>query len=233
MKFIKILFMKDYANSHLKLKQTVIWAFCFHKFGWYLKVKVGLLKAKTLFTEGKGFFTSFSCSGNVRSLISHGSQTWRFHSAFILQCSLLHLALNWVLELLSDPDVMRSTPSLCPLHLTKSSHLSFVWWWLTNIVKQLCLSFATFKNGDMSFWLGQCFFIMICHFDWDDAFSRRTAVWVFSEIQRKTTSLWALLLAQLKEELQSSSFNHKTRKSKSIPVCLTFYNQNGTLWLKP
>ena len=127
---------------------------------------------------------------------------------------------------------MRSTPSLCPLHLTKSSHPSFVWWWLTNIVKQLCLSFATSK-------------MVICHFDWDNAFlswyviligmtlfSRRTAVWVFSEIQRKTTSLWALLLAQLKEELQSSSFNHKTRKSKSIPVCLTFYNQNGTLWLK-
>lgn len=99
-------------------------------------------------------------SGNVPSLISRGSQTWQFHSAFILQCSLLHLALNWVLELLSDPDVMRSTPSLCPLHLTKSSYLSFVWWWLTNIVKQLCLSFATFKNGDMSFWLGWRFFLV-------------------------------------------------------------------------
>ena len=41
--------MKDYANSRLKLKRTVIWAFCLHRFGWYLKVKVGLLKAKTLF----------------------------------------------------------------------------------------------------------------------------------------------------------------------------------------
>ena len=52
--------MKDYANSRLKLKRTVIWAFCLHKFGWYLKVKVGFLKAKTLFTEGKGFFAFFS-----------------------------------------------------------------------------------------------------------------------------------------------------------------------------
>ena len=174
LKFIKILSMKDYANSRLKLKQTVIWAFGFiknvnrlHNIGWYLKVKVTLLKVKTLFTEGKGFFASFSCTGNVRSLISRGSQTWRFHSAFILQCSLLHLALNWVLELLSDPGVMRSTPSLCPLHLTKSSHLSSVWWWLTNIVKQLCLSFATFIligtmlfYHDMSFWLGQHFFLV-------------------------------------------------------------------------
>ena len=174
LKFIKILSMKDYANSRLKLKQTVIWAFGFiknvnrlHNIGWYLKVKVTLLKVKTLFTEGKGFFASFSCTGNVRSLISRGSQTWRFHSAFILQCSLLHLALNWVLELLSDPGVMRSTPSLCPLHLTKSSHLSSVWWWLTNIVKQLCLSFATFIligtmlfYHDMLFWLGQHFFLV-------------------------------------------------------------------------
>ena len=52
--------MKDYANLRLKLKRTVIWAFCLHKFGLYLKVKVGLLKAKTLFTEGKGFFAFFS-----------------------------------------------------------------------------------------------------------------------------------------------------------------------------
>ena len=60
LKFIKISSMKDYANSRLKLKRTVIWTFCLHKFGWYLKVKVGFLKAKTLFTEGKGFFAFFS-----------------------------------------------------------------------------------------------------------------------------------------------------------------------------
>ena len=52
--------MKYYANSRLKLKRTVISAFCLHKFGWYLKVKVGLLKAKTLFTKEKGFFDFFS-----------------------------------------------------------------------------------------------------------------------------------------------------------------------------
>ena len=51
--------MKDYANSRLKLKQTIISAFCLPKFGLYLRVKVGLLKAKTLFAEGKGFFAFF------------------------------------------------------------------------------------------------------------------------------------------------------------------------------
>ena len=55
----KISPMKDYANSRLKLKQTVIWAFCLHKLV-ILKVKVGLLKAKTLFSEGKDFFAFFS-----------------------------------------------------------------------------------------------------------------------------------------------------------------------------
>ena len=53
---MKISSMKDYANSRLKLKRTEIWAFCLHKFESYLKVKVCLLKARTLFTEGKGFF---------------------------------------------------------------------------------------------------------------------------------------------------------------------------------
>ena len=33
LKFIKISSMKDYANSRLKLKRTLIWAFCLHKFG--------------------------------------------------------------------------------------------------------------------------------------------------------------------------------------------------------
>ena len=55
----KISPMKDYANSRLKLKQTVIWAFVYISW-WYLKVKVGLLKAKTLFSEGKDFFAFFS-----------------------------------------------------------------------------------------------------------------------------------------------------------------------------
>ena len=32
----KSMFNKDCANSRLKLKRTVIWAFCLHKFGWYL-----------------------------------------------------------------------------------------------------------------------------------------------------------------------------------------------------
>ena len=65
--------MKDYANSRLKLKRTVIWAFCLHKFGWYLKVKVGFLKAKTLFTEGKGFFAFFSDQAmfDLWSLVDH------------------------------------------------------------------------------------------------------------------------------------------------------------------
>ena len=77
--------MKDYANLRLKLKRTVIWAFCLHKFGLYLKVKVGLLKAKTLFAEGKGFFAFFSDEAmfDPWSLVDHrrGDSTphcWRF-----------------------------------------------------------------------------------------------------------------------------------------------------------
>ena len=73
LKVIKILSMKDYANSRLKLKRTVIWTFCLHKFGWYLKVKVGFRKAKTLFTEGKGFFAFFSDQAmfDLWSLVDH------------------------------------------------------------------------------------------------------------------------------------------------------------------
>ena len=43
-----------------KIEANRNFSFCSHKFGWYLKVKVGLLKAKTLFTKGKRFFDFFS-----------------------------------------------------------------------------------------------------------------------------------------------------------------------------
>ena len=106
--------MKDYANSRLKLKRTVIWAFCLHKFGLYLKVKVGLLKAKTLFAEGKGFFAFFSDQAmfNPWSLMDHrrGDSTphssrqrkWSCnHHLLLQQCMNTKLFLHRLLQLWS------------------------------------------------------------------------------------------------------------------------------------
>ena len=85
--------MKDYANLRLELKRTVIWAFCLHKFGLYLKVKVGLLKAKTLFAEGKGFFAFFS--DEAMFTVDHcGSQTRGFYSTLLAFPKLRTLSLQ-------------------------------------------------------------------------------------------------------------------------------------------
>ena len=56
---------KDFVHERLckftpEIEANRNLSFFLHKFGWYLKAKVGFLKAKTLFTEGKGFFAFFS-----------------------------------------------------------------------------------------------------------------------------------------------------------------------------
>ena len=51
--------MKDFANSRLKLKRTVIWAFCLYNFGWYLKQKSVFLKRRHCSLKGKVSSLSF------------------------------------------------------------------------------------------------------------------------------------------------------------------------------
>ena len=128
--------MKDYANSRLKLKRTVTWAFCLHKFGLYLKVKVGPFEAKTLFAEGKGFFTFFSDQAmfDPWSLVDHrcGDSTphsscqrkWS-HNHFLLLQQYAHtkLFLHGLLQLWSPQFVeapSRFYSTVCLAHAIKT-----------------------------------------------------------------------------------------------------------------
>ena len=144
--------MKDNANSCLKLKQTVIWAFCLHNFGWYLKVKVGFRKAKTLFTEGKGFFAFFSDQAmfDPWSLVDHrrGDSTphssrqrkrSRNHRLLLQQCMQTKLFLHRLLQLWSPQFV--EAPSRFYLtvrlaHAIKTGLRSIkpvnLFWWICN-----------------------------------------------------------------------------------------------------
>ena len=124
--------MKDYANLRLKLKRTVIWTFCLHKFGWYLKVKVGFLKAKTLFTEGKGFFAFFSDQAmfDLWSLVDHRRsdstpcssrqrKRSRNHRLLLQQCTYTKLLLHRLPQLWSPQFV--EAPSRFLVHRAFSS----------------------------------------------------------------------------------------------------------------
>ena len=144
--------MKDYANSRLKLKQTVIWAFCLPKFGLYLRVKVSLLKAKTLFAEGKGFFTFFSNQAMLYpwSLMDHRRCNSTLHSSrqrkrscnhrlLLLQCMNTKLFLRRLLQLWSPqfveaPSRFNSTVHLA--HAIKTGLQSIkpvnLFWWICN-----------------------------------------------------------------------------------------------------
>ena len=144
--------MKDYANSRLKLKQTVIWAFCLPKFGLYLRVKVGLLKAKTLFAEGKGFSAFFSDQAmfDPWSLMDHRRSDSTPHSSrqrkrscnhrlLLQQCMNTKLFLHWLLQLWSPqfveaPSRFNSTVRLA--HAIKTGLQSIkpvnLFWWICN-----------------------------------------------------------------------------------------------------
>ena len=143
--------MKDYANSRLKLKQTVIWAFCLPKFGLYLRVKVGLLKAKTLFTEGKGFSAFFSDQAmfDPWSLMDHRRGDSTLHSSrqkkrscnhrlLLQQCMNTKLFLHRLLQLWSpvcgSAITFNSTVRLA--HAIKTGLQSIkpvnLFWWICN-----------------------------------------------------------------------------------------------------
>ena len=80
---------------------------------WYLEVKFGLLKAKTLFTEGRGFFAFFSDQAmfDPWSLVDHkrGDSTHssrqrkrsRNHRLLLQQCTYTKLLLHRLLQLWS------------------------------------------------------------------------------------------------------------------------------------
>ena len=144
--------MKDYANSRLKLKQTVIWVFCLPKFGLYLRVKVSLLKAKTLFAEGKGFFAFFSDQAmfDPWSLMDHrrGDSTPHSsrqrkrscnHRLLLQQCMntklFLHRQLQlWSPQFVEAPSHFNSTVHLA--HAIKTGLQSIkpvnLFWWICN-----------------------------------------------------------------------------------------------------
>ena len=144
--------MKDYANSCLKLKRTVIWAFCLHKFGWYLQVKVSFLRAKTLFTEGKGFFAFFSDQAmfDPWSLVDHRHSHSTLHSSrqrkqsrkhclLLQQCTHTKLFLHWLLQLWSPQFVEVPSCFYLTMHLAhviktgvRSIKLVNLFWWICN-----------------------------------------------------------------------------------------------------
>ena len=111
-------------------------SFCLDEFGWYLKIKVGLLKGKTLFTEGKGFFAFFSdlAMFDPWSLVDHrrGNSTPHFsrqrkrsrsYRLLLQQCThtkLLHRLLQlWSPQLVEKPSRFLSTVRLA--HAIKTS----------------------------------------------------------------------------------------------------------------
>ena len=119
---------------------------------WYLEVKFGLLKAKTLFTEGRGFFAFFSDQAmfDPWSLVDHrrGDSTphssrqrkrSRNHRLLLQQCTHTKLFLHRLLQLWSPqfveaPSRFYSTVRLA--HAIKTGLRSIrpvnLFWWICN-----------------------------------------------------------------------------------------------------
>ena len=116
LKFIKISSMKDYANSRLKLKRTLIWAFCLHKLVIF-KSKSRSSQSEDIIHWRERFLRFLFRSGNVRFLDHrHGNSTphssrqrkrSRNHCLLLQQCThtkLLHRLLQlWSPQFVKAP----------------------------------------------------------------------------------------------------------------------------------